>query len=207
MGIHTLLTVNTLQVWEERGGIVLDTSEIVLHPKELLGEYLEWVRVNEGAEQVRRLMGYVGTNGKKKTDKALWDQGYCWGMLTVGLELETTARLLWAMEGTSLVALSSNEIAASYKSFLDAQGMREIVDEWYARLLDFKAEKAKGMKLTPIYVDYKDSGWPLSPGNVLDDGREVIVVLPARQRVRARRAAGLTRAARLGRQSEASSES
>ena len=73
------------------------------------------------------------------------------GLLSLALELETFKRKLLLLPGSSLLALSQEELATAIDTFFNAQGIAEDVRLWYERCLEdqevervasFEAEEA-----------------------------------------------------------------
>jgi hypothetical protein len=58
------------------------------------------------------------------------------GLLGLALELETFKRKLLLLPGSSLLALSQEELATAIDTFFNAQGIAEDVRLWYERCLE-----------------------------------------------------------------------
>lgn len=61
------------------------------------------------------------------------------GRISVGLELESQARIFEELEGTSLIALNKEEIAAALRTLLRSLGIDDDVRSMYDQLVWFRA--------------------------------------------------------------------
>jgi hypothetical protein len=122
------------------------------------------------------LAEYVGTKGTHVVPMDL-------GRLDVCLQIETTRRILQALPGSSLLALSREEICTVLTTLIKNAGMTEMTFEWYERLLRFSEEKtakfAEAHGIFPVAGHASLSEVP-PHGGAPDEGNEL---WPGEQRI------------------------